>query len=302
MDLPPEQVIGSSGIAVSGAGGSGAGAINHWGVWANEEQTIVAHIEPALDDFVGVLTVAVIRTLFPNSVLVIGYDTATLRLRQDRSKEAIELYDRGLLKGSVALSENGFDPNSDQMDPQEHKIWLLTQITKSSATPDQIQESLRLLGVVLNIPTQAQQTDQAAQDSAGGQPGPAQPRNIDAHPYEGPPREQHDHTPAPYSAELLGCEALVLRALEKSGNKLLNSGKRGKDRDRFTPAHLAHIEHQPDWTVSPAEFDFSLASTVLSDLPAARRDLTTTILGKFCADLYQHSEAYSREALMAVLG
>lgn len=294
MDLPPEQVIGSSGIAVTGSAGS-AGSVNHWGVWANEEQTIVAHIEPALDDFVGVLTVAILRTLFPETQKVIGYDTATLRLRQDRSKESIELYDRGLLKGKVALSENGFDPESDMMDEQERKIWLLTKIASGSATPDQIQKSLELLGVALGLPLQSDQ------QPATRQPTSSEPRSLDGHPYEGPPREQHDHTPAPYAAELLACEALVLRALEKKGNTLLNAGKRGKDRDRFTPSHLAHLSHTPDYTVSGTEFDFSLAPMVLSDLPALDRDSLTRDLGRFCANLYQNGEPYTRNALLEAL-
>jgi hypothetical protein len=231
--------------------------------------------------------------------LVIGYDTATLRLRQDRSKEAIELYDRGALKASVMLSENGFDPESDMMDDVEFKRWLLVKIAGGSATPDQVQESLRLLGVVLDIPLQSDQ--QPEQATAPGQPGRNEPRNLDQHPYEGPPRVDHEHNPAPYTAEALACEALVLRALEKKGNILLNAGKRGKDRDRFTPPHLAHIAIPPDHTVTGGEFDFSLASTVLGHLPAAERDAVTRNLGQFCADLYTNAEAYTREALIEAL-
>src|SRR5690349_1716038 len=102
MDLPPEQVLGASGLAVEGSGGS-AGSVNHWGVWANEEQTISAHVEPALDDFVMVLTSGFLRLVVDDTELVIGYDTAALRLRQDRSKEAMELNARGLLSGEVTL-------------------------------------------------------------------------------------------------------------------------------------------------------------------------------------------------------
>lgn len=291
MDLPPEQVIGSSGIAVTGSQGS-SGSVNHWGVWANEEQTITAHIEPALDDFVGVLTYAVLRRAVDGTDKVIGYGTATLRLRQDRSKEAIELYDRGLLKADVTLTEVGFDPEHDKMDDVEFKRWLLVRIAGGSATPEQVQAAMQLLGTVLPV------APAPTGDAAPGQPGRNSPPSLDDHPYEGPPRVQHDQSPAPYGAAEAAAEVLVLRALEKAGNVLLNSGKRGREKDRNTPAHMAHV-------LAPVsdvpKFDFSLASTVYADLPAAARAEKERQLGALCADLYRTGSPYTREALMAAV-
>jgi hypothetical protein len=291
MDLPPEQVIGSSGIAVTGSSG-GAGAINHWGVWANEEQTITAHIEPALDDFVAVLTYAVIRRAVEGTEKVIGYDTATLRLRQDRSKEAVELYDRGLLSGEVTLREVGFDPAHDAMDETEFRKWLLVRIAGGSATPEQVQAAMSLLGAVLPITAPAP-GDQSV--PAPGQPGRNNPPSLENHPYEGPPRVQHDQTQAPYSAEVAAAEVLVLRALEKAGNVLLNGGKRGREKDRSTPPHMAHVLAAVE---DVPKFDFSLASTVYADLTAAQRAEKERQLGSLCADLYRTGTPYTREALI----
>jgi hypothetical protein len=291
FDLPPEQVLGASGLAVTGAGGS-AGSVNHWGVWANEEQTISAHIEPALDNFVGVLTVAVIRLAVPGSDKVVGYDTATLRLRQDRSKEAMEWYDRGVLRADVALRENGFDPENDMMDDAEFRRWILVKIAGGSATPEQVQESLRLLGVVLDIPMQPAGTP------APGQPGRNLPPSLEDHPYEGPPREQHDHSPAPFTALHASAEALVLRALEKAGNRLLNDGKRGRDRNRTTPPHLAHLTASVGSVIEPSMFDFSMLSTVLGDQPAARQARIGGALARFCVQMYRDGTAYTRDGLI----
>lgn len=290
-DLPPEQVLGASGLAVTGAGGS-AGSVNHWGVWANEEQTISAHIEPALDNFVGVLTVAVVRMAVPGTTKTVGYDTATLRLRQDRSKEAMEWYDRGMLKGEVALRENGFDPENDMMDDVEFRRWMLTKIAGGSATPEQVQESLRLLGIVLNVAVEP------VGEIAPSQPGRNLPPSLEDHPYEGPPREQHDHSPAPFSALHASCEALVLRALEKAGNRLLNGGKRGRDRDRSTPPHLAHLTTSAGSDLSPATFDFTLLSTMIGDQPAARQARIGGALTRFCVELYESGTPYTREGLI----
>jgi hypothetical protein len=294
-------VLGASGLAVTGTSGS-AGSVNHWGVWANEEQTISNHIEPALDTFVGTLTVAVIRNVVEGTTLMVAYDTASLRLRQDRSKEAMEWYDRGVMKAEVALRETGFDPENDVMDDAEFRRWLLVKIAGGSATPEQVQESLRLLGVVLNIAPPA--AGPAIEAPAPGQPGRNAAPSLEDHPYEGPPREQHDHSPAPFTSLHASAEVLVLRALEKAGNRLLNDGKRGRDRDRTTPPHLAHCAmsvNLPEGGVGAVEFDFGLLPTVFGHLPAGQQAKIEGSLTKFCRSLYAGRDAYSRDGLIAAL-
>jgi hypothetical protein len=294
MDMPAESTLGSSGIAVSGSSGS-AGSVNHWGEWAKQEQLISMHVEPALDDFVGTLTTAYLRSVIPTTKNVVAYDTATLRLRQDRSKEAIELHTLGLLNGKVTVRESGFDPESDMMTDVEFRKWLLTRIAGGSATPEQVQESLRLLGVVLSIPV-------SGNPPAPGQPGRTLPPNLDRNEVQGPPEEQHDHSDAPFSAFAASCEALVLRALEKAGNRLLNDGKRGRDKDRTTPPHEAHLTASIERTVIASEFDFSLGQILMGDMPFKDFEALTRKLGVYCASLYNSGKSYSREDLLTVIG
>jgi hypothetical protein len=264
-------------------------------VWANEEQTISAHIEPALDDFVSVLTTSYLRTAVPDTLLVIGYDTATLRLRQDRSKEAIELHDRGLLNAKVTVREVGFDPENDMMDDTEFKRWILTQLAKGAASPEMVQAAIQLLTNV-DLPVA-----EAPESTAPELPGSAR-RSLEQHPYQGPPRVDHEHNDAPFSALAASCEALVLRALEKSGNRLLNDGKRGRDRDRTTPPHMAHLTASANKTFTAGDFDFSLAQTLLSDLNVLEQTALVSALGAFCADLYNEGAGYTRDALVTAMG
>ncbi len=299
MDLPPEQVLGSSGLAVSGSSGS-AGSVNHWGVWANEEQTISNHIEPALDTLVAILTSAVLRTVLFNTTRVVSYDTASLRLRQDRSKEALEWYDRGVMKAEVALRETGFDPENDRMDDDEFKRWLLVKVASGSATPEQVNESLRLLGVILNVPVAEVSRNPEPKAIAPAKPGRAEPPSLEDHPYEGPPRVQHDHSPAPFSALHASAEVLVLRALEKAGNRLLNDGKRGRDRDRTTPAHLAHLTASVEGRTG-VQFDFTLLPTVLGQRTAGDQARIEGALTKFCNRMYVEGDAYTRDGLISAL-
>lgn len=287
MDLPPEQVLGSSGLAVTGAGGS-AGSVNHWGVWANEEQTISAHIEPALDVFTSTMTGSFLRSAVEGTGLVLAYDTATLRLRQDRSKEALELYDRGVLKAEVVVRETGFDPEFDMMSKQEHKEWLLNRIVSGSATPEQLQAAFLLL-TGLELPV----VQEPSGDEAPRLPDTANP-SLEDHPYEGPPREQHDHSPAPFGRMAASAEVLVLRALEKAGNRLLNDGKRGRDRDRTTPAHMAHVLSE---SREAPDFDFSLIPTVMDGASAKQQAALETVLRDYCNRLYLESAPYDRESL-----
>lgn len=294
MDLMPEDTLGSSGLAVTGSGGS-AGSVNHWGVWANEEKTIANHAEPALDEFVGVLTVSVLRLIIPETKLVIAYNAATLRMKQDRSKEAMELFGMGVLKAEVMVREVGFDPEHDMMDDKEYTKWALSKLLSGSPSPEMMADALKLLTKVTI------DTGDVSGNDPGGERGQQQPQNTDRVKPKGPPTEQHDHSPAPYNAIVSACEVLVLRALEKRGNVLLNDGKRGRTKDKTTPPVEAHLKTPPTKTWIGSEFDFGLASMALGDLSAAKQRAVVTLMGQYCANLYNKQESYTREALVRTL-
>ena len=294
MDLPTDMAVDVSAL---GTGSTTAGSsTNHWGEWAKQEQAISSHVEPALDIFTGSLTAAYLRSVVPKTLKVIAYDTASLRLRPDRSKEAIELGKMGLLKGSVILSENGFDAENDMMTDEEFRRWLLIRITGGQATPEQVQAALQLLGTVLPV------VPAIESKPAPGQPGRNQAPSTEDHPYQGPPRVDHENKPAPFSAEWTpfhaSSEALALRALEKYGNRLLNDGKRGREKDRMTPAHMAHVVSVPQITASSADFDFSLANVLLVSSSVKSQAAWVAAVGRFCTDLVNTGTAYSREGLI----
>lgn len=306
MNMPPEQVLGSSGLAVSGSSGS-AGSVNHWGEWAKQEQTIADHVEPDLDKLVHTLTTSFLRPAVPGTTKVIAYDAAALRHRQDRSKEAIELYDRGLLSGETTLRETGFDPTLDKMGDVEFKRWLLVSLAKGSASPEQVQAAFMVLGVELPTVEVSGNEGEAAPQLPGG----AQPRSLNGHPNRGTPQEDHYHNPAPYALNpgpdvikagtIASCEVLALRALEKFGNRLLNNGKRGREKDRDTPVLMAHVITTLEEPVEPGVFDVTLASVVFGDHPAAWREPRQKCIQRFCADLVNSGTPYTRAGLVEAL-
>lgn len=303
-DLTPEQLLGSSGIAVAGSGGGG-GSVNHWGEWANEEKTIAGHIEPALSDFVETLTISFLRSVVHGTKKVIAYDPSSIRMKQDRSKEALILNERGLLSNETTLREVGFDPENDMMTSAEFKRWLLVKMLSGSPSPEMMIEAMRLLGQVFEVDIEP---TGGGEGGAKGLPGPGQPRNNDDVPVKGPPQVQHDHSAAPYalsapvfSALHASCEVLVLRALEKAGNRLLSAdihNKRGKTRDRSTPPHLAHLTASVE--VLP-EFDFTLLPTALQGVSAGRQARIGGALHRYCSRMYSDGAAYTRADLLDAL-
>ncbi len=295
MDLKSEQVMSPVMMGKSSEGGGGA---NHWGEWAIQEQTITDHIEPALDQFASVLTDAVVRQVVDKTTKIVAYDSTKMRIRQDRSKEALEWYDRGVLKADVALREGGFDPSTDKMGEDEHKMWLLSKIVAGQFTPEQMQAALALVGV--QLPASALPVS-GNEGAAKGRAGKDEPPSLENHPREGVPEGDHEHKDAPYSAVTASCEALVLRALEKAGNRLLNDGKRGRDKDRDTPAHLAHLSASAATEFNMADFDFTMASTMLPDFSATDLARTTRALRVFCSGLYADKRPYSRADLISTL-
>lgn len=301
FDLTPERVLGSSGVGVSGSGGS-AGSVNHWGEWADEEKIIAGHVEPALSDFVDTLTVQFLRAAVDGTDKVIAYDPNSIRMKQDRSKLAVELRNMGLISEDVTIREAGFDPAHDKMTDEEFKKWMLVKIfSAGSASPEMMVEAMRLLGQVFEPEPPAV----SGNEEPKGLPGRGQPPNLDDHPVVGPPQGDHNHKDAPYTIVSsaytplhASAEGLVLRALEKAGARLLNSdikNKRGRTRDTFTPPHLAHLTASVE---TAPEFDFSMLPMVLSDIPAGRQARIGGALHRYCARMYADGVAYDREDLI----
>lgn len=202
MDLPPERVLGM-GTSINSGGGHSTGA-NHWTAWQVDEDTIKMHIEPMLDVLVAAITVYYLRPTLDDpadAMDTVGYDTSDLRLRPDRSQEATELYDRGLISPVVVLRENGFQP-TDIMTPEERVEWLTIKMAVGSATPQMVAEAAKTLGVVVSIPTDG------TQDINDARPDPS---------LEAPERDLPDDS----EYQLLAAfDALCYRALERAGNKI----------------------------------------------------------------------------------
>jgi hypothetical protein len=269
MDLPPEQVLGMS--SNTGTGGGSSNGISHWGAWQVEEATIKMHVEPMLDVIVNALTMGYLRpALDEKSTLLVIYDTSALRLRPDRSKEAFELWDRGLITNEALRRENGFDED-DAPDPQEFTRWLLVKVASGSSTPEQVGAALGMLGISL--------------PGGGGTPREAQPPpSLEEHPTR--PR-----TPGE-SALVAAADALCYRALERAGNRLRQGGAKPPG----VPAYETHLFVRANGNAAALLSDaWSCAPQVLNGI--ADPEEIVPVLNSYVASLIAEGSPHDRDRL-----
>lgn len=292
MDLPPEIVLGTA---------STGSSANHWTAWQIEEASIKVHIEPLLQLICDALTTGYLIPATGDPTDAVLFDTSNIRLRPDRSKEALELFDRGQLDGMALRRETGFI-EADAMDGEELKQWLLRKVASGSTTPDQVAAALRALGVPL--------------DGGGASPSQARPTpSLDGHPQRGMPDQVVRQGPAPGRAAvprarrpigspprpeaIAASEALVFRALERAGNRIRsNAGVRVPNVTanetylyvRTNPAQVAKLLEDA-WTCAPKVLD-----AIVDDVPEL-----VSCLDNYCRSLLVGQTPHTRDALTAWL-
>ena len=187
MDIPPEVLTG---IADT----------NRWNAWLIDESSIKAHIEPRVALLANAITTAYLwPALDGDTTDRVGADTTAIRLRPNRSREAIELWDRGELSNLALRRETGFGEEDNPSD-DERKGWLLRRIATASAVdPIMVADALRILGVDV------------------APPAPAPTRGVRE---AVPSLTEHPGRDLPDDAMLAAANVLVMRALERAGNRL----------------------------------------------------------------------------------
>jgi len=201
LDMPPEVLTGTADT-------------NHWAAWQIDEAAIKSHSEPLLKVITSSLTVGYLRPVLESlgmdpeeaATFSIAADTADLRLRPNRSKEALELWDRGVLSKAAVVRENGFD-ETDIMDETERVEWLTVKLAEGQTTPELVAQGLSLMGVPIEAPSEP------ADETHEQRPTPTKRE----HPTQDPPND--GEVPEELVA---GAEILVFRALERAGNRLKN--------------------------------------------------------------------------------
>lgn len=211
MDMPPEVLTGQ----VEGS--------SRWNVWSIDESAIKSHTEPLLNRIAADLAQGYLRPLLADDGVEdvesygIGIDTTEMRLRPNRSREALELYDRGELSARKLVEETGFDPEVDMPTRPELVQWFTQKVASGQTTPEIVEAALRILGV--EIEAEAPQ-----EDVHESRPTPSLEQHPDRDMPEPPSSLAASAGPSP--ALIAGCEVVVFRALERAGNRLRNKMQR----------------------------------------------------------------------------
>jgi hypothetical protein len=256
MDVPPEVLLGVADT-------------NHWNAWLSEESAVKAHLEPRLATLAYGLTEQYLQPSLtdlvddPEDFFIIA-DTSSIRLRPNRSAEAIELYDRGELSSTALLRETGFQPE-DAPEDEERRFWLLRKIATGSTSPEQTAAALAELGI--DAPAEGgtenrgvadhMRTDTAAELVTRNTP------SFDA------ARDRARSEPA-----IAACGVLVFRALERAGNRLRNLHPR-TDTSHIPAVDLyQHVTGDPDALLAGA---WDCAPDVLSPYTDDVVSIVTTL-------------------------
>lgn len=297
LDMPPEIL-------------TGVADASHWQMWSADESSIKAHAEPALmrlcyDITVGYLLPA-IKDVVPAADLMyfsMEADTADMRLRPNRGKEAIELYGLGQLSAKAMRRETGFD-ETDKPDETELKAKTLFTVGTMAATPEMSAAALEELGIALDLPApvedapanQPQEPDVGA-DVPDAKPVPSEleRRALDKD------AERKELEKQDAAALVASAEQMVFRALERAGNKAGN-------RMRFKPENVepseVYLFREEGW--SDAEASFMLEGAFSSchrfaDTLNVDGTMLSQALESYCRELITERKPYSRAGLRMAL-
>lgn len=229
MDMPPEVLLGNAGS-------------NHWNAWLSDENSVKIHGEPLLRVITSSVTTGYLRPALDGfvddvSAFAIAADTSQMRMRPNRSKEAMEAFKVGELSPVAMRRENGFD-EADAPTEEERQRMLLWRVASGSTTPELVDAALKEAGVDLGVVI----TDLRA---------PAQARPIPSgkdHPVREIPQRTDQQQAAASTALVYAAEQMVDRALQRAGNKMKTKyGMRGTT----TPATRLYMHT----VVAPQDLD-----------------------------------------------
>jgi hypothetical protein len=142
LDAPPEVLLG-------------LGDTNHWSAWQIDEATAKIHIEPVLALLCDALTTQYLWPALKSAGIadvqryVVWFDSSDLTMRPNRTAEAMDLYDRGELKGEALRRESGFDENDKPEATTTPATDLVLSVVRGS--PNLVGANPALIFVLLEI-------------------------------------------------------------------------------------------------------------------------------------------------------
>lgn len=254
LDMPPEILLGQADS-------------NHWSAWLISEDALKVHIEPDVAIITHALTTQYLWPALSTAAdpatdpevrmyQIVG-DTSALRLRPQRTSEAMTLHEREVITNAALARETGFG-DDDLLDPksEEARTRMLQKVALTGNTPDMAAAALDALGVGLTPAPSTVQGDTTETVVGESIAAPAAPPAIEA------PRE----IPAAVAAAihddpliqmqvrglLASADAVCTRAMERANSRL---GNRGKNRRKITDVEALTASLHDAWERLPVIAD-----------------------------------------------
>lgn len=307
LDMNPEDLLG----------GAGASRGNHWSAWQVSEDTIKIFIEPVAGRLADALTQAYLAPGLKlagkdPSKYTVWYDLSPLTARPNRTQDAQEMWDRGLLSDQVMLSSAAFD-KMDQPNKQEHLRWMTWQLVKLQPQMLADPNVAKILGYP--EPIQVQPAAPAAPEAGADQAATGAPGSEDdltADDLRGLPDTldggSGNSSPAQngqgrYSAMLPAAEQAVLRALELAGGRLLGGHGRAA-RGQFARVEKFDLHTRIPVSADEAPELLRNAFPHLGALAMHYRVPTADLerlLTSYCFELLTRAHPHSPDLLRAML-
>lgn len=284
MDMPPEILLGTADV-------------NHWGAAQISEEAIKSHIEPLLiricDSLTeGYLWPAVTADDDDDETGLseedarqyrIAVDDTEIRLRPNRSRESLELFDRFLLSDEAVLRENGFDPEHDKPTAEQIKVAILQRITREGQTmPEVVQRAAEILGVNFG------------------------PITVEGTVVEGG-RARPDATLRKHPADLTvpdtdsaAARVLTFRALERAGNRIKTLFKLKLPAN--IPVHDYYLHHKVEATDLAKIMEEQEWAVLRGVEFALNADKVRSVVNDYASELVLTQGEYSHEELRRRLG
>lgn len=278
LDIPPEVMLG-------------LGSANHWSAWAISEEAVTTQIVPVLSRIADALTQGYLRAALEEMGLdpdryVYEFDTAPLTTRPNRSADALNYHEKGLISDDSAREAGAFGEGDIPEDEERiRRILERAIIAQPSLLGDPGVQAI--LGIKLNL---------SPEETGDAPPEVEAPPVTDE---ESPPEQ----TPQTEDAAALYPVAnfAVRRALALAGSRLVPH--RQRDRYPGCAKFALHVKHGPVPWARTGE----LLAGAWDDIPAVADDLMCDadqlrdLLHGFTQELLVRGMAYDAGLLRELL-
>lgn len=284
LDVPPEVLLG-------------LGGTNHWSAWAISEEAVTTQVVPVLSRIADALTQGYLRAALTDlgqdpERYVYHFDTAPLTTRPNRSADALNYHERGLISDTSARDAGAFSDEDTPTDEERvRRLFERAAVTQPSLLADPSVREILGITTVTALP---------AGESGQPPPPPGEQPQDNSPPQPTPQTE--DGGPGGRAAALIAVSKLsVLRALALAGGRLVPH--RQRDRWQNTARYQLHSRHGP---ITRDEAD-NILRGAWDDLPAVAGELMVTpgqlqfLLHEFCAELLTRGLAYDPALLTDLL-